>query len=108
VIGVGIGIVIVNLAITAVVVAMIDHHTVVVLPLDVTIVATTGLHHQDGEEVLLPEWVLMGVWDIQEAFRVISLEDCILVVTVVYVQKSAEEEGGETCVVMMDHRGCPY
>lgn len=97
---------IVNLAITAVV-AMIDHHTVVVLPLDVTMVATTGLHHQDGEEVLLLEWVLLGVWDIQEAFRVISL-DCIPVVKVVSVQKNVEEEGGETCVVMMDHRGYPY
>ena len=70
VIRVGIGIV----AVTTVV-AMIDHHTVVVLPLDVKMVMTTGLLS------------ILGVWDIQEAFLVISL-DCIPVVKVISVQKN--------------------
>ena len=62
VIGVGIGIVAIIM-----VVAMTDHHTVVVLPLDIKMIMTTGL---------LP---ILGVWDIQEAFLVISM-DCILLV----------------------------
>lgn len=87
---VGIGTVIVNLAITAVV-TMIDLHTVVVLPQAVTMDATTDPHRQDGEEALLVPWVLpVLVWDTLDAFLVISL-DFIPVVKVESVRKNVEE-----------------
>ena len=90
---VGIGTVIVNLAITAVV-AMIDLNTVVVLPQAVMMDATTDPHRQDGEEALLVPWVLpVLVWDTLDAFLVISLD----FIPVVKVESVRKKEGVVSC-----------